>query len=284
MIDIFYKLTLSFSVISMLLFVWYSYGKNRMIFTISTIASIFSFLSLSIVLIIKLKLNYGLTILGIDGTRYLILSWVIMFIYYTAQYRYKIRLLGSIIIPVASMLIIMSTFSTGHTPGIPIQFSSLSTFSHVTLVFIGLGLLFLSFAASLLYLIKFNALKKHRASALDERLPSLPDIEKIIESTFNGGYPIFTLGLILGILYAGTILKAGWFDDTKIISGVINWSIYSILFLLKHTHVLKSRMFAKGIILLFIFISASFTFSKHEMLNEKSLTGQSPIDIEGVQQ
>ncbi len=278
MIDLFYKLTLSFAVVSMLSFIWFSYGKNRMVFSASTITSIFTFLFLSIVLV-SLKISHGLAILTIEGARYLILSWVILFIYYVAQYQYKIRLLGSIIVPIASMLIIMSTFSTGHTPRIPIQFSNLSTFSHVALVFIGLALLFLSFAASLLYFIKLNALKKHRASVLDGRLPSLPVIEKMTESAFNGGYPIFTLGLILGIVYAGTVLKAGWFYEAKIISGLINWTIYSILFFLKHINILKNQTFAKGIILLFIFISASFTFSKHDMFKLAHEKNTAPVEI-----
>ena len=265
LIDLLFKISLPFTTLGLLAFIYYTFSKENRVFAVATMASVIAFLCLSFILVIMIA-NYGLGISFVQGARYLIFSWLIIVVYFLAEFRYKIRLLGSVLIPIALMLMLISSFADKHTTGIVIPFGSLVTFIHIGLILVGLALLLLSFASALLYLAKRRDLKNHRSVALDEEwLPSLTKLKGLMEMSFNAGFPAFTVGLILGIIYAGSVLKSGWIWDSKIIWGLINWFIYSALFFLRQLSRLNNRTLARGIVLLFIFIIASFLLASHSL-------------------
>ena len=166
--------------------------------------------------------------------------------------------------PIALMLMLISIFADKHTSRIEIPLGGIVTLIHIALVFVGLTLLLLSFAAALLFMAKRNALKNHRPTALDnERLPSLTKLKGLMEMSFYAGFPAFTVGLILGIVYAGSVLKSGWIWDAKIIWGLFIWFVYSILFFMRQLGRVNNRVLARGIVVLFFFIIASFMFTSH---------------------
>ena len=262
--DLLFKISLPFATVALLAFSFYTFKRERSVFAIATVASVISFVCLSLILG-SMIVNYGLGISFVQSSRYLIFAWLIMTIYFIAEFRYRIRLLGSILMPIALMLMVISMFTNRRTPDILSSLVSVVTLIHIALVLIGLALLLLSFAAALLFLAKTNALKNHRFTALDERLPSLTTLKGLMEVSFYGGFPALTIGIILGIVYAGSVLKTGWIWDSKIIWGLINWCIYSALFFLRQLGRVNNQMLARGIILLFLFIIISFTLTSHRL-------------------
>jgi ABC-type uncharacterized transport system permease subunit len=196
-----------------------------------------------------------------------------MLIYFVAEFRCRIRLLGSILMPIALTLLILSTFEDKHSPKLSLSLGVFPTFTHVALVLLSFGLIFLSFAAALLYLIKTNALKNHLFSALDGRIPSLPVLRRLMETAFDSAFPVLTLGMILGTVYASSVLNAGWIFDSTIIWGLLNWLFYSILFFLRQSRRLNDQRLARGIILLFVCIATSFMFTTHKSLIDNSFDG-----------
>ena len=278
--DLLFKISLPFTTIGLLAFIYYTFSREQRVFAAATIASVIAFLCLSFILGTMI-VDHGFGISFAQGSRYLIFAWIIMVIYFATEFRYRIRLLGSVLMPIALMLMLISTFADKHTSGIVVfPLGNLVTLIHVALVFIGLTLLFLSFAAALLYLAKGNALKNHQSIALDnERLPPLTKLKALMETSFYAGFPAFTLGLILGIIYAGSVLKSGWIWDTKILWGLINWFIYSILFFLRQLGRLNNRVLARGILLLFVFIIASFIFTSHHLPLGDAVETEGPKSI-----
>ena len=262
--DVLFKISLPFATIGLLAFIYYTFIKKQSVFTTATIASLISFICLTVILV-GMMMDFGLHISFVQSSRYLIFSWLIMAIYFMAEFRYKIRLLGSILMPIAMTLMLISTFADKNSAGVTLHLGSTATLIHIALVLVGLTLLFLSFAASLLFLTKRKALKQHRSTALDERLPPLTKLKGLMEISFYAGFPALTVGLILGIVYAGSVLQNGWFWDSKIIWGLINWLIYSILFLLHQLGRVDSRALARGIVLLFTFTTISFIFTSHRL-------------------
>src|SRR5215467_13663125 len=74
--------------------------------------------------------------------------------------------------------------------------------AHIIAIFTGYAALFVSFAASLLYLLQERALKSKSSSGMFSRLPALQTIDDIGYRSLMFGFPFMTLGLIFGSVVA----------------------------------------------------------------------------------
>lgn len=101
-------------------------------------------------------------------------------------------------------------------------------FVHVTLIFLGYAALFLSFVASMLYLVQERRLKSKKIGKW-LRLPPLEVIDEIGYRALLLGFPFITLGLIAGAIVAQEQFGAGFFRDPKIALSIMVWVIYMVL-------------------------------------------------------
>jgi ABC-type transport system involved in cytochrome c biogenesis permease subunit len=153
------------------------------------------------------------------------LAMVVFFIFFVA---YRTVSPGVVIFPIVFVLTFAS--AVGQKP-ITLTSPFLRNgwiFVHVVLIFTGYAGLFLSFGASLLYLVEERALKSKRSTLLD-RLPSLQTIDEIGYNSLLFGFPFMTLGLVAGSVLA--IEKYGplFFYDPKILLSFIMWAVYMLL-------------------------------------------------------
>jgi ABC-type transport system involved in cytochrome c biogenesis permease subunit len=100
---------------------------------------------------------------------------------------------------------------------------------HVLMIFTGYAALFLSFGASILYLLQERALKSKIASGLFVRLPSLQVIDDIGYRSLMVGFPFMTLGLIAGSVVAEATYGRIDFLDPKILLSVLMWAVYLLM-------------------------------------------------------
>ena len=103
-------------------------------------------------------------------------------------------------------------------------------FAHIALIFTGYAALFLSFCASLLYLIqeRSSEVEKARAGIL-LRLPALEVIDQIGYRSLLLGFPFMTLGLVAGIGRGAEHLRAVDFLDPKILLSLLMWAVYLVM-------------------------------------------------------
>ncbi len=101
-------------------------------------------------------------------------------------------------------------------------------FVHVTLIFLGYAALFLSFVASILYLLQERSLKSKRGEPL-VRLPALEVMDELGYRSLLLGFPFMTLGLIAGSVLAQATFGAGFFRDPKILLSLFAWAVYLLL-------------------------------------------------------
>lgn len=265
---------LPFAAVGMIAFILYTVNRSQRLFALATLTSVAAFTCVTVVLA-ALVVEHGVRLTLLQGARYLILAWVIMTIYFAAEFAYRIRLLGSILMPAALMLILVSMFDDTVAPKIEVRFGSVTTLAHVILVFLGLALVFLSAAAAILYLVKTYALKNHRFSAVDDNLPSLSVTCNLMETAFAGGFPAFTVGMVLGVIYAGTTLPPGWIFEAKIVWAFIDWALYSLLFFWQQSRKISSGTLARGIIVLALVTAAAFFFSRTSIADRQPTSTRS---------
>ena len=100
---------------------------------------------------------------------------------------------------------------------------------HILMIFTGYAALFLSFGASILYLMQERALKSKSSSGMFSRLPSLQVIDDIGYRCLMVGFPFMTLGLIAGLVVAEATYGRIDFLDPKILLSVLMWAVYLLM-------------------------------------------------------
>ncbi len=100
---------------------------------------------------------------------------------------------------------------------------------HVSLLLIGYAALFLSFVASLLYLVQARTLKRKSPASQFSRLPALEVIDQIGYKSLLFGFPFMTFGLIAGSIVAQAKIGPDYFLDPKVLLSFLMWGVYMVL-------------------------------------------------------
>src|ERR1017187_577105 len=101
--------------------------------------------------------------------------------------------------------------------------------AHILMIFTGYAALFLSFGASILYLMQERALKSKSSSGMFSRLPALQVIDDIGYRSLMLGFPFMTLGLLAGSVVAESTYGRVDFFDPKILLSVLMWAVYLLM-------------------------------------------------------
>src|SRR5512138_2343195 len=100
-------------------------------------------------------------------------AWCISLTFMVANLRYRIHVLGAFILPLVSLLTILSQLIWEEHHSIPGSLNSAWVHFHVTMAFLAYAAFFLTFVSGLMYLIQEKELKDKNFRFLYFRLPSL---------------------------------------------------------------------------------------------------------------
>ena len=147
-----------------------------------------------------------------------LISWII----------YRALSLGVFVFPLAFLLAFAASVSQE-----PLTFTSPLLrkgwiIAHVVLILAGYAALFLSFVASMVYLVQERGLKSKQAGLI-ARLPALEVVDQIGYRALLFGFPFMTVGLALGALVAQEHFGARFFLDPKVVLSVLMWGVYMFL-------------------------------------------------------
>jgi cytochrome c-type biogenesis protein CcsB len=184
------------------------------------------------------------------------LSVACFFLYLRRSYR--IEIIGCIILPVISLMLIWAlTFPAAVKP-IPPVLQSYWLPIHTMFSFAGNAAFFISFFVSLVYLVAERGIKRKTAFPLSIRLPSLETLDSINYRCISYGFPFLTVGIVTGSIWAGLAWGSHWNWDPKETWSLITWIVYAILLHNRLTMGWKGRKTAYMMII--GFLSMIFTF------------------------
>jgi ABC-type transport system involved in cytochrome c biogenesis permease subunit len=174
-------------------------------------------------------------------------SWALVLLYFVMEHIIKIKIYGTFLIPVAAVMMMMARVVYRLAPPSaldPAQLTQLDSWRvafHVALiVFANAGFAFGAVSA-MIYLWQEAQLKKHRSTIVTRRLPSLATLQSVARRSISFAFPVYTAGLLLGILRAiEESVPAWWFDPRIMFSGVV-WLIFGIYLLLVYRHDVSPR-------------------------------------------
>ncbi len=156
-------------------------------------------------------------------------SWCIVLIFFILQFRYKISLLSSFIMPIVFFLMLSSSMLSREIRPLSPVLQSYWLGIHTVLAFLGNAAFAMAFGIGAMYLVQEHYVKSKRLGGLFERLPSLQTLDEINYRLITFGFPLLTLAIITGALWAESAWGSYWNWDPRETWSLITWFIYAIV-------------------------------------------------------
>jgi cytochrome c-type biogenesis protein CcsB len=156
-------------------------------------------------------------------------SLTIVGVFIAFQHRYRAAILGSFVTPLA--LIVMLVSATFPSTIVPLNPALQSRWLgiHTVTAFAGYAAFAIAFCAGVMYLLQEHFLKKKKLGALYRRLPSLEILDDINYRCLTIGFPLLTVAIITGAIWAETAWGSYWSWDPKETWSLITWFVYAAL-------------------------------------------------------
>ena len=156
-------------------------------------------------------------------------SLAIVGVFILFERRFKIFVLGSFITPLALVLMLVSTtFPSAIVPLNPALKSKWLAF-HTIMAFLSYATFAVAFGAAIIYLIQERFLKKKKLGAMYQKLPSLDVLDDINYRCLTIGFPLLTLAIMTGAIWAESAWGTYWSWDPKETWSLITWFVYAAL-------------------------------------------------------
>ena len=138
-----------------------------------------------------------------------------------------VRPVALVLIPLIAVLLAIS-LTLGLVPGgTPSQFRGIWFTAHVVLALAAYSCLALAFAAGLLYLLQFRALKGKHFGRAFRFFPPLETLDRLRQGALWTGLPTLTFALLLGWAWTVRFHNSLATQNPQVIWGVVTWFVFS---------------------------------------------------------
>lgn len=179
-----------------------------------------------------------------------LLAWAAISVYLFAHFRFRIEVMGILILPLVVALMLVTLLIPHHpaatlSPGAPAEppptgLESAVRMLHIVPAILGVSALFLTFASSIIYLVQERALKSHRPIKSFLKLPSLERCEKLGHQSLTWGFSLLSFVVLTGVISAGYSFRGQ--EDWHLILqekwSMLAWLIFAV--------VMYDRIFSGG--------------------------------------
>jgi len=156
-------------------------------------------------------------------------AWIIVGLLLIANLRVKIKVLGAFLMPISLTLMLFAyALPKEIVPLAPVLKSFWHPF-HILFAFLGDAIFAVAFCCGIMYLIQERQLKTKRIGAIAQRLPSLNALDDLNYQSLTWGFPLLTLGIITGAIWAEYAWGRYWNWDPKETWSLITWLLYAAM-------------------------------------------------------
>ena len=154
-------------------------------------------------------------------------------VYLFVEFRYKLRTLGAFVMPVPFVLLMFivmrmspqDRLATGIMPALKSHWLEF----HVLTAMLSYGAFAVSFGLGIMYLLEHNAQNKGtiKKGSIISRFPSLDSLDQTSYRVVGFAFPMLTLCIISGAIWANYAWGTYWSWDPKETWSLITWIIYA---------------------------------------------------------
>lgn len=143
------------------------------------------------------------------------------------DFSFRMRGLTAIAVPIGAILLAGAVALGGGQP-ITRATHGHWLYLHISLMLGSYAALAIAFLGGALFLYQERQLKTKRFGILFHRLPSLQATDRLTARALLFGFPLLTLGILVGAVWAQTqgTLATAWYGDPKVILSLFTWLLY----------------------------------------------------------
>ncbi|MBN2653598.1 MAG: c-type cytochrome biogenesis protein CcsB [Nitrospirae bacterium] len=156
-------------------------------------------------------------------------AWCVMLVFLIISRKYKIGIMASFTMPVIFLLMLSASIMPREATPLSPTLKSYWLAIHTLLAFLGNAAFAVAFGAGIMYLIQDANLKSKRLNGIFQRLPSVQTLDDMNYRLISAGFPLLTLAIITGALWAESAWGSYWRWDPKEVWSLIAWLIYAIV-------------------------------------------------------
>jgi len=156
-------------------------------------------------------------------------SWCIVLIFFILQFRYKVSILCSFVMPIVFVLMLSSSMLPQEIKPLSPVLQSYWLIIHTMVAFLGNAAFALAFGIGTMYLVQEHYVKSKHLGGIFERLPSLQTLDALNYKLITLGFPLLTLAIITGSLWAESAWGSYWRWDPREVWSLATWFIYAII-------------------------------------------------------
>jgi len=187
-----------------------------------------------------------------------LLTSVLGWLFIVAYVVFRIRPLGMLLAPLATLILLIQSFAQPSPPDIA-GVSSLLATVHVALAVLGQAFAILSCAFSIFYLWQQQALKRKQLAGIPRQLPALDRLDGWLISSLWIGFVLITLSLVTG---AFLTQKGGWPGaspvEAKVLWAITVWGWYLTILILRNVFGRNGKRIAQFSLGGFLLLAGSF--------------------------
>ncbi len=185
-------------------------------------------------------------------------SWSIVLLFFVIEYKYRIGLLGSFVMPGVFILMLSSSILPREISPISPVLQSYWLGIHTVLAFIGDAAFAMACGIGIMYLLQEHFVKSKRFGELFHRMPSLQILDEVNYRLITIGFPFLTLAIITGAMWAESAWGSYLRSDPKVVWSIITWLIYALVLHVRLTVGWRGKRAA--LLSIVGFIAVLFTF------------------------
>jgi len=192
----------------------------------------FLFLAAAIVHTVYIIMRYiviGHTPLTSNHEAVSFFAWSTAWGFLSFRWRYQVKNFGVFVSPLVLVLMVLAAFSSTQVVELPPALQSAWLPVHASIAILANGFLALAFCGGIMYLLQESEIKNKRFGLFYTRLPSLEALDNLNQHCLAVGFPLLTLGIITGSIWAKQAWGAYWQWDPKETWSLITWLVYAAL-------------------------------------------------------
>lgn len=155
--------------------------------------------------------------------------WAIVLVYLFIETKYKIEIIGSFVLPLVLLAAIYASLLPAQAEPIVSYNKGLFLALHGSLAFIGFALFSVAVCASTMYIVQERQLKTKHQGRIFYKLPSLEVLDRLSYKCISIGFPIYTISVILGMIWAVSTRASATDWRFQEIWWFFIWLAYAIL-------------------------------------------------------
>lgn len=156
-------------------------------------------------------------------------AWSILFLFFVLEFRYRIGIMGSFIMPLVFFLMLASALLSRDIRPLSPVLQSYWLGIHTLFAFLGNAAFALACVTGVMYLVQEHYLKSKHLGDLFGRLPDIQTLDYLNYRLITIGFPLLSLAIFTGSLWADAAWGSYWRWDPREVWSLVTWLIYALI-------------------------------------------------------